>query len=188
MKPSELFVEFLCKIDAVASIVRARLAGARLVWSVLLVASFAACAYLIVSAIVQYTWYRVTTNVRYLSDQQALAPTLTICGVAPFSSAYARDLLDKANVTGGEDDDDDYWRQYVQVEHYMNSTRGSFLTLDEKLRLHSFEARTATTSQLDAFETFFHPKYFGCLRWNANGTHRSTACSALSCTTTTQPT
>ena len=68
---------------------------------------------------------------------------------------------------------------YLQLEEYLNATRGYYLTDDEKLQLSNFDQaiipKIGDSGILQQFERIFHPKYFGCLRFNSNGSQLTTS-------------
>ena len=157
-------------IDAVANIVRGRNPVFKMIWLLLLISSCALCCYLIVNSIVQFTSYHVTTTVRYKTEQTIHAPSITLCNINPFTSEYAYDLLQKADAILNDDEPADYWLQYLQIEDYVWRTRGSYLTMEEKLKLTDFKMMFNDTQYIKYYTKLFHPKYFGCARWNANAT------------------
>ena len=169
----------LLKIDALSNVFTSRYAITVVTWLVVFLLSCGACIFLVVSALLQFTEYKVVTTKRYVTEQESVVPTLTFCNINPFTSVYALDLLKQANLsttTSGDDEPVDYWQQYLQLEAYMNSSRGYYLTDDEKAQLANFNQSIVeqwyTTSA--SFTRFFHPRYFGCFRFNSNGTVTTT--------------
>ena len=78
------------------------------------------------------------------------------------------------NATGTADENAevDYWLTYLQIEDYMMRTHGRWLSHQEKLDLSALDAMLPLFWQFDFFPNYdriFHPKYFGCLRWNSAG-------------------
>ena len=155
-------------IDALPRMIRERNSMLKMAWLLLLLSSCALCCYLIFNSIVKFTSHQVTTTVRYITEQKHLAPTLTFCNINPFTSQYASDLLHNANATSDADESADYWLQYLQIEDYVWRTRGTYLTVEEKLKLTDFTMMFNDTNDLP--DRLFHPTYFGCARWNANAT------------------
>ena len=160
------------KIDAVPNIFHRGRSLAASSWLLLLIVSSGACIYLICDAVAQYNEHKVTTTVRYLTEEEPTLPTITFCNINPFTSNYSLQLLAAANVSTNTSQVD-YWLQYLQIEAYMNASRGYLLTNDEKLALSNFDQwiiPLKTSSAAFTYERIFHPKYFGCLRFNANAT------------------
>ena len=73
----------------------------------------------------------------------------------------------------------DYWAIYLELQAYLNRTRGYTLTPDEKLALADpyptvalfileYQMQTFAWSEYP-FETIFHPKYFTCFLFNRFG-------------------
>ena len=164
--------------DAVPNIVRAKNNFLKFLWLLLFVTS-CGCIYLILSAVLQFKEYKVITTVRYMSETVPTTPTMMHCSVVPFTSDFALDLLIKANVsqTYANGEPIDYWRQYLEIEDYMMRTRGSYLTLAEKLNLQDFGKMIpgSTSSSYTVnnpgppYEYIFHPKFYGCVRSNIYG-------------------
>ena len=166
------------KIDAVPNIFHRELSIVAFSWLLLFMMSSGACIYLICDAVAQYNEHKVTTTVRFLTEQEPTTlPTITVCNTNPFTSNFSLQLLAAANVSTNTSQVD-FWHQYLQIEAYMNATRGSFLTIEEKLALSNFDQwiiPLKISSAVFTYERIFHPKYFGCLRFNANGTMSTTS-------------
>ena len=163
------------KIDAVANIFNRNNFISSLTWFIIFIVSSSSCIFLIIDAITQFNEHRVTTTVRYLTESEPLLPTITFCNTNPFTSNYSLQLLSyisNANANIYESGTVNYWYQYLQIEAYMKSTRGYYLTNDEKLALSNFDQSIIPLKNVKSFsyERIFHPTYFGCLRFNANGT------------------
>ena len=164
----------LLKIDALPNVFTSRYMITVVTWLLVFAMSCGACIFLVVSAVLQYSEYKVITTVRYVTEQEAVVPTLTFCNINPFTSDYALNLLNMANVstTSGDGEPVDYWQQYLQLEAYMNNTRGYYLTDGEKALLANFNMSIVPLAHgtVNTFYRFFHPRYFGCFRFNPNGT------------------
>ena len=170
----------LLKIDALANVFTSKYAITVVTWFLVFVVSCAACIFLVVSAVLQYAEYKVITTVRYRTEQESVVPTLTFCNINPFTSDYAVLMLRVANVTttSGDGEPVDYWQQYLELEAYMNSSRGYYMTDDEKAQLANFGqsiVEATLANFLPKFDRFFHPRYFGCFRFNSNGTTVTTS-------------
>ena len=166
------------KIDALPNIFDRDHGLIALTWFVLFAAASSACVYLICDAVAQFNEHKVTTTVRYLTEQEpATLPTITFCNINPFTSNYSLQLLAAANVSTS----DDYWLQYLQVEAYMNASRGYHLANEEKLALSNFDQWIIPLKDVQPFsyERIFHPKYFGCLRFNANANMSTSSTGAF---------
>ena len=167
----------LLKIDALPNVFTSQYAITVVTWLLVFVLSCAACIFLAVSAVLQYSEYKVISTVRFVTEQEAVVPTLSFCNINPFTSIYALNLLKMANVsrTSG---DGDYWQQYLKLEAYMKSSRGYYLTDDEKAQLANFNMSIVDVNLSTfhpQFDRFFHPRYFGCFRFNSNGTTITTS-------------
>ena len=165
----------LLKIDALPNVFKSQYMITVVTWFLVFALSCAACIFLVVSAVLQYAEYKVITTVRYVTEQETVVPTLTFCNINPFSSDYSLNLLKMANVstTSGDGEPVDYWQQYLELEAYINSSRGFFLTDDEKAQLANYGQSIVEPTHANVitlFDRFFHPRYFGCFRFNTNGT------------------
>ena len=171
----------LLKIDALPNVFTSQYTITVVTWFLVFALSCAACIFLVVSAVLQYAEYKVITTVRYVTEQETVVPTLTFCNINPFSSDYSLNLLKMANVstTSGDGEPVDYWQQYLQLEEYMNSSRGYYMTDYEKSMLANFNQSIVDvlpqTKFRPNFDRFFHPRYFGCFRFNSNGTTITTS-------------
>ena len=170
----------LLKIDAFANIFVSRYLFSMFIWLLVFLTSCAACTYLIASSVREYKESKVTSTIRYINEQKAVLPTLTFCNLDPFTTVFALNLLAKANLSNIIDENPvDYWRLYLHLEDFLNTTRGYFLTDEEKLELANYNVSVIPTFNGDdnimkKFERIFHPKYFGCLRYNSKGDHTTT--------------
>ena len=116
-----------------------------------------------------------------MNEQKAVLPTLTFCNLDPFTSIFAINLLAEAQLNKTIDDNPvDSWKIYLQLEDYLNVTRGHYLTDEEKLKLANFDQAVIPQNNgnediINQFERIFHPRYFGCLRYNSNGNLTTTS-------------
>ena len=169
----------LLKIDALPNVFTSRYVITVVTWLLVFAMACGACIFLVASAVLQYTEYKVITTVRYVTEQETVVPTLTFCNINPFTSSYAILMFQVANVTttSGDDEPVDYWQQYLQLEEFMNNSRGFYFTNDEKLMLTNYAQSTVeqTYANVIPFDRFFHPRYFGCFRFNPNGTTVTTS-------------
>ena len=168
------------KIDAFVNIFLSNYTVSILIWLSLFLASCAACIYLIVMSVLEFNEYKVITTIRYFNEKKAEMPTLTFCNLNPFTSNFSLNLIEQANLTRTTNDNPvDFWKLYLQLEEYLNATRGYYLTDEEKLQLANFDQaiipKLADSGILQQFERIFHPKYFGCLRFNSNGSQSTTS-------------
>ena len=167
------------KVDAVANIVRSRRAAIQIAWLILFFSGIGASAYLITVGVSRYLEYKVSSSVRLVTDADSFVHSFTFCNINPFASDFGLDMLVKANVTYPANDYEptDHWLQYLQIEDYFYRTRGSYMTTEEKLNLTNLDMfvpfiaasaglQKAYPFDVNSLERIFHPKYFGCLRWN----------------------
>ena len=175
----------LVKTDGIANIFLSEYILSFLVWLCVFLASCTACVYLIATSVLEFNEFKVISTVRYTNEPKAVLPTLTFCNLDPFTSEFALSLIAKAKSNGtmfeqpGVDQPVDYWKMYLQLEEYLNATRGYYLTDSEKLSLSNFNQtiipKANNFALRDQFERIFHPKYFGCLRYNSNGSTTTTS-------------
>ena len=166
------------KVDALPNVLKRASPLFACMWLVVFALSACACTFLIVNAVAQFNERAVTTTIRYLSEPESVVPTLTLCNTNPFTSDFALDLLAQVaansgeDTTGGGDEQQpvDYWQQYLLIEEYMNATRGYYLTDEEKLDLANLNRSVIPLlGHSYSLEHIFHPKYFGCVRFNPSG-------------------
>jgi hypothetical protein len=73
----------------------------KLMWLVCILASCAACAYLLARSVNDYLDHEVVTTIRRISDSPALFPTVTLCNANFITSQAAYDfVLQKINSDG----------------------------------------------------------------------------------------
>ena len=155
---------------------------ASFIWLLLFIFSAAFTVYLIILSINQYYERRVTSTVRYLTEKQSVLPTITICNINPFTSDLAVNLLDEANLKWNDEEEVDYMTIYLELQAYLNRTRGYTLTMKEKLALADpyptvslflleYQMQTFAKQQYK-FDTIFHPKFFTCFVFNRLGQER----------------
>lgn len=70
-------------------------------WVIITLISAGLSAYYIEEGILDYLGYGVTTQIRFISEQPAMFPTVTICNVNPFTTQYSVDFLNDALTNGG---------------------------------------------------------------------------------------
>ena len=164
------------RIDALPNIFKASHGAGSLFWLLILLASCASCAYMIASALEQFYAYKPTTSIRHLNEPLATLPTVTLCNVNPFTTVFAIGLLRLSRATQlnttTESPSAYYWLQYLHIEDYLNQTRGYTLTHDEKLALGATELVVSfpgDKSEWPALDYIFHPRFFGCVRYNVRG-------------------
>ena len=151
------------KIDAVPNIVRAKWIVVKLAWFFVLLMSASGCLFLVVSSIISYLAYPVTTNIRVFYPEQAPFPTISICQRNPLSTDYAVNMLLEANATN-----------LTSLEIYTKKATGSYLSEDERRSLGNDIALMLVECQFGAsscnasdFEHVWHPLYQNCFRFNS---------------------
>ena len=126
-------INFL-SIDGLPNMLRAQSKLLFCAWLIVLLGSTAGTLYLIANAVKIYAQNPVSSTQRYLTEEQSVWPTIVLCNMNPFTSSFAIDLLRQANVTMPTSSDnvtsETYWRMYLQIEDYLQKTRGYRLTLD----------------------------------------------------------
>ena len=175
IKRSSIY-ELVChvKVDGLSKIVRAPNIALHAFWFVFFFASCFSCFYLMVVAGFQYAKFQVVTTIRYQSENHIFMPTISLCNLNPFTSDFALSLLQQANVTRpGENEQVDNWRQYLEIQDYLNSTRGFLLTDEEQLRLadidraiYVFSDTNRPSNTSNYFSQIFHPRFFNCFVYN----------------------
>ena len=167
------------KMDGVPNILRSHYILLSLIWLLMLIGNAGVCTWLIVESFTQYSEHKVTTTTRYLSEQQSVFPTIVICNVNPFSTNAAVSFLKAAKIQtfngttlGSIQGNYDI---YVSVQKYLNSSRGYYMTDEEKMEMSdidgmlygcSFQGVACNSS---SFSYFFHPYFLTCYRFNDNG-------------------
>ena len=162
------------KIDGLVNIFNSNYIVVSSIWLIIFLLSTIIITYLIIESFNQYYEYRVTSTVRYVTEESSVLPTITFCNINPFATKYSLDLLIKANVTlPAKDEEADFWKMYLELEDYFNQTRGYPLTIEEKLKFSDVNvdvpyicASNSDGSPLTNLQTFYHPKYFVCHMFN----------------------
>ena len=180
-RPIHEFVDHLThvKIDGVSNIVRSRYSLLSFVWLLILCGNAFVCVWLIRDTFVQYNEHRVTTTIRYLTEQKSTFPTLIICNINAFSTDYANSLLTRMSITSSERTKlgtlEGNFRIFNKLQAYLNATRGYMLTDNEKMQLSDLNLMIISCSfhgivcNASDFEFFFHPYYLNCYSFNADG-------------------
>ena len=86
------------KIDGLVNIFNSNYIVVSSIWLIIFILSAMISTYLIIESFNQYYEYRVTSTVRYVTEESYVLPTITFCNINPFTTKYALDLLIKANV------------------------------------------------------------------------------------------
>ena len=169
------------KMDGISNAARSKYVTLVLFWLVAFGACCSFCVWLVVSTFEQYYAYRVTTTIRKYSEQTYVVfPTVTMCNMNPFSTAYAVQLLEETGQldfvrymstgTLGE-----YAQVFANMQAHLNATRGYLLTSDELQQMGNLEHMqfSCNFNQQICNATFFefmhHPTYFICYRFNPRG-------------------
>ena len=140
----------------------------------ILLGSCAATVFLIARAVIQFSEYQVTSTFRYNYEAESALPALTFCSINSIKSDDFREYLAMAGLlNASQTDHDDYWRLFLRLEDYLNSTRGYMSTSYEKLQMAKSRPSFALDDMLISvfdydyiltfFEIIWHPKYFNCL-------------------------
>ena len=170
------------KMDALPNIFHSHNPLMILFWTLLLLINATACAWLIIDTFKHYFERSVTTTTRYLTELESVFPSLIICSFNPFSTDYAVSLLREISVqsynevslgsiTGN-------YALYTKIQAFKNSSRGYYLTDEEKKALSNIDSMLISCSfkgnpcSSSDFELMFHPQYLVCYKYNGNGNNK----------------
>ena len=168
------YVEHL-KVDALPNILRSTYLVLSLAWTVMLIGSAGTCTWLIIDTFHEYSLYQVTTTTRLLNEDHPTFPTISLCSINPFTTDYAVQLLNKINAAYLFGNADQNYNYFEQMQHNLNSTRGYYMTDEEKANLtdpNSFLLKCSyqgSECYASNFTLMFHPYYLGCYRFNVDG-------------------
>ncbi len=114
------------QVDALENVLSGGMLIRVIMWSLLLLASIVATTYLIVNTVQQYNEHLVSSTFRYNPELDVVPfPTITLCPVNPFQSAFAMKLLADANVTMANDED----MNSIRLFSYVHPTPEKFFLL-----------------------------------------------------------
>ena len=162
----------LMQVDALSKVFERHSLIHTFLWLLILLASIAAAFFLAINTIIQYNRNQVSSTIRYQRERNAVPfPTISVCPVNPFNTQFALDLLNEANESISDDMNEAYWHMFMQLEDYLNRTRGYRMTVEEKYRLTHFNESTLMNNLLSDIHLvrYFHPRYFNCLTYNPTG-------------------
>ena len=154
-------------IEGVPNIVRSKSVWAKLFWLCILVANTAVCVFLVAKTIGQYKSYDVTSTNRLIQEKQAIFPTVTICNRNVITTSNGIELLRRSQINMTSD------MLVMQLESRFKEKTGKYMSDFDKQQLSNFNAMLIHCSfnqmpcNASHFEWIWHPKYFGCYRFNA---------------------
>ena len=160
-------------IDGVPNIVRSKSVCAKYLWLCIVVANTAFGVFLMSQTIGQYKQYEVTTTNRLIQEEQAIFPTVTICNINAISTSFGVGLLTSRNLIEKNGDQSGSEKHVMLLENHFKDTTGEYMSDSLKQNLSDFNAMLISCSfnnmpcNASHFEWIWHPKYFGCYRFNA---------------------
>ena len=125
------------RIDGVPNILLHDLLLFKLVWLLILMGSSCFCVYLIIGNINSFLQFKIATTYRLQSELTSAFPTIYMCNMNPFTSAYAVHLLSDANLT--LESGKYQFVNILQLEYYMKQTTGSYLTVEQRKNLSDLD-------------------------------------------------
>ena len=165
----------LLKIDGLPNSLRANSVIISVFWFLIFFGSSAYTVILIVRSINHYFDYKVTSTIRYITEQEAALPTLTLCDVDPFTSDSAKTLLDQTHLSEEEKANMTYFEMFLHIDANKTSERGYPLTLEEKMDLmeDALSVYYYEDLQMENYPKnrihptkIFHPEYLNCYVYN----------------------
>ena len=164
------------KMDGLSNIVQTSQPLLAIMWATLLIVNASLCTYLIICTFNQYNSHQVSTTIRWVSEQRAVFPTVTICSFNPIASESALNLVDRFNLSSNlVGATFQTYIVYSELEHNLKNTRGSYLNESERADLFDldmmlvgcmFQGGSCNSSD---FELSFNPYYLNCYRFNPRG-------------------
>ena len=121
------------KVDGLPNIIRSRFLAIKIMWMVILVVSICTCVTLVIFTIQEFLKYQVLTTYRLVNEQQAIFPTIIVCNMNALNTPKAASLFLKANIT-------DDAANLHDLDMYVKQTTGSYMTMEEKQSLGSFQS------------------------------------------------
>ena len=159
-------------IEGVPNIARSKSACAKYLWLCIVLANTAFGVYLMTQTIGQYKQYEVTTTNRLIHEEQAIFPTVTICNINAISTSFGVGLLTSRNLIEKNGDQSGSEKHVMLLENHFKETTGEYMSDSLKQNLSDFNAMLISCSfnnmpcNASHFEWIWHPKYFGCYRFN----------------------
>ena len=160
-------------IDGVPNIVRSKSVYVKIFWLCILVASTMVCVFLMAKTIDQYMRFEMTSTTRLIHEEQAIFPTVTICNANPITTSYGIELLKQAKIDMTSD------MLVTQLDSHFKGTTGKYMNDLVKQKLSDFNVMLFSClfnnlpCNASQFEWIWHPKYFGCYRFNARQSPQS---------------
>ena len=171
------------KVDAVAEILEAGRGRtfAAVVWSLILAANACACIWLTMNITAEYSKKQISATNRYIVEEQATFPTITLCNKNQFTSGSALALLRLTNsMESLKRGHADTFQIYADMQAYVKNTTGRYMSAAEKRALSSdigdmvvaceFQGQQCNVSR--DFSYMFHPYYLNCFSFNGDGKSR----------------
>ena len=158
----------------------------KILWVLSVLASLAACSYLIVASILSYLQYEVISKMSIISETVSPFPTISICNIVPFvtksSESFEQSILENSpfkqllNFTDSNTssiEPQKYLARYFACINgntlYDDVKKTYGLTMDEMLLSCMFSSASCTSSD---FEWYYDVIYGNCFRFNS-GTNAS---------------
>lgn len=88
-------------IHGIPNLVRSTGRVSRICWTIVTLISLAVSGYYMMSGITNFLAYDVTTKIRFIDEQPANFPSVTICNVNPFTTKYSLEWLNLSLINSG---------------------------------------------------------------------------------------
>ena len=166
------------KIDGLPNAVRAHHIMLAAMWVLLLMVNATVCLWLIAQTCTQYSEHRVTTTTRYVTEQQSLFPSVTICNKNALTTSAALDLLATYNISieGQTSANLTFKDLYDQLDENFFATHGDWLDDEQSAKLVDLDKMVVSCkfqgsqcNKVSAFVYRYHPTYVNCFVFNVNG-------------------
>lgn len=163
----------------IPNIVRSNKISIKIMWSFFFLISTCLFSYMMISSILSYYEFDVTTKIRVLHEYRAVFPTVTICNLNQFTTNYSleylRNVANGLNLSHVFDEKPEnismmdianiYTLGTSQIKQLsINSTKKLGYSIDQILISCYFSQKECTPED---FIWYYHPTYGNCYQFNS---------------------
>ena len=120
------------QVDSFSNLFEAHNAIPFVFWLLVFLSGTCGTLYLVISSVSTYWQFKVSSTLRFVQENRAPLPVMSVCNVNPFATNFALDLLLQSGVSlsfdTGVSDLDTYWQIVLSLTGHLIVTRGYPLT------------------------------------------------------------
>ena len=160
----------ILRIDGFSNFIRSDSIILKIIWMFFFLVLACTCCYFIISAVLTFVRFHVTTTYRLQTPTKAVFPTLSICNQNPLNSDYYVQLVQQMNANVSHVDP---FYNFISLESAYKNMTGDFFSQEQKLALFdwdgfviscTFKNKTCNSSN---FRHVFFPYLLNCLQFNS---------------------